>query len=92
LSWTRFLGKAIAILLLGKLSGLRTGGAGLLSVGLLPMSGLAVVMIYDTAAIYPRFGAELAAVVLSAVALLEVVGPLATQLRCGARGETHPET
>jgi len=89
---TRFLGKAIAILLLGKLSGLRTGGAGLLSVGLLPMSGLAVVMIYDTASIYPRFGAELAAVVLSAVALLEVVGPLATQYALRRAGETHPET
>jgi Kef-type K+ transport system membrane component KefB len=89
---TRFLGKAIAILLLGKLSGLRAGGAGLLSVGLLPMSGLAVVMIYDTAAIYPRFGAELAAVVLSAVALLEIVGPLATQYALRRAGETHPET
>jgi Kef-type K+ transport system membrane component KefB len=88
---TRFLGKAVAILLLGRLSGLRAGGAGLLSLGLLPMSGLAVVMIYDTAAIYPRFGAELAAVVLSAVAVLEVIGPLATQYALRRAGEAHPE-
>ena len=87
----RFLGKAVAILVLGRLSGLRTGGAGLLSVALLPMSGLAVVMVYDTAALYPRFGAELAAVVLSAVAVLEILGPLATQFALKQAGETHPE-
>ncbi|MEW6690751.1 MAG: cation:proton antiporter, partial [Pseudomonadota bacterium] len=39
----RFLGKALAILAFGRLSGLRAGGAGLLSVGLLPMSGAAVI-------------------------------------------------
>jgi Kef-type K+ transport system membrane component KefB len=88
----RFLGKAIAILALGRLSGLRAGGAGLLSLSLLPMSGLAVVMVYDTAAIYPRFGAELAAVVLSAVAVLELIGPLATQFALKQAGETHPES
>ena len=87
----RFLGKAVAILALGRLSGLRAGGAGLLSLSLLPMSGLAVVMVHDTAALYPRFGAELAAVVLSAVALLELIGPLATQFALRQAGETHPE-
>jgi Kef-type K+ transport system membrane component KefB len=87
----RFLGKAIAILALGRLSGLRAGGAGLLSLSLLPMSGLAVVMVYDTAALYPRFGAELAAVVLSAVAVLEIIGPLVTQFALRRAGETHPE-
>jgi len=87
----RFLGKAVAILVLGRLSGLRAGGAGLLSLSLLPMSGLAVVMVHDTAALYPRFGAELASVVLSAVALLELFGPLATQFALKHAGETHPE-
>ena len=87
----RFLGKALAILALARLSGLRAGGAGLLSLSLLPMSGLAVVMVYDTAALYPRFGAELAAVVLSAVAVLEIIGPLATQFALRQAGETHPE-
>jgi Kef-type K+ transport system membrane component KefB len=87
----RFLGKAVAILVLGRLSGLRAGGAGLLSLSLLPMSGLAVVMVYDTAALHPRFGAELAAVVLSAVAVLELIGPLATQFALKRAGETHPD-
>jgi Kef-type K+ transport system membrane component KefB len=88
----RFLGKALAILALGRLSGLRAGGAGLLSLTLLPMSGLAVVMIYDTAILYPRFGAQLAAVVLSAVAVMELLGPLATQFALKRAGETHAES
>jgi len=86
----RFLGKALALLIFGRLSGVRPGGAGLLSVALLPMSGLAVVMVNDTAALYPAFGAELSAVVLSAVAILELVGPLATQFALKRAGEAHP--
>jgi Kef-type K+ transport system membrane component KefB len=87
----RFLGKALAILVFSRLSGLRAGGAGLTAVALLPMSGVAVVMVHDTEALFPAFGAELAAVVLSAVALLELVGPLATQLALRRAGEAHPE-
>jgi Kef-type K+ transport system membrane component KefB len=87
----RFLGKSAAILAFGRLSGLRAGGAGLLSLALLPMSGLAVVMVWDTAALFPRFGTELAAVVLSAVALLELVGPLATQFALRRAGEAGGE-
>lgn len=86
----RFLGKALAILIFGKPSGVRPGGAGLLSIGLLPMSGLAVVMVYDTARLYPAFGAELSAVVLSAVAVLELFGPLATQFALRRAGEADP--
>ena len=87
----RFLGKAAAILAFGRLSGLRAGGAGLLSLSLLPMSGLAVVMVWDTAALFPAFGTELAAVVLSAVAILELVGPLATQFALRRAGEASAE-
>jgi Kef-type K+ transport system membrane component KefB len=87
----RFLGKSAAILAFGPLSGLRPGGAGLLSLALLPMSGLAVVMVWDTAALFPAFGTELAAVVLSAVAILELVGPLATQFALRRAGEAGAE-
>jgi Kef-type K+ transport system membrane component KefB len=87
----RFLGKSAAILAFGPLSGLRAGGAGLLSLALLPMSGLAVVMVWDTAALFPAFGTELAAVVLSAVAVLELIGPLATQFALRRAGEAGTE-
>ena len=85
----RFLGKALALLLFGRLSGIRPGGAGLLAIALLPMSGLAVVMVRDTISLYPSFGRELAAVVLSAVVVLELLGPLATQFALRRAGEAH---
>ena len=87
----RFLGKALALLAFGHLSGIRPGGAGLLAIALLPMSGLAVVMVRDTVSLYPSFGRELAAVVLSAVVVLELIGPLATQFALRRAGEAHPE-
>ncbi len=83
----RFLGKALAILVFGRFSGLRPGAAGLLSIALLPMSGLAIVMVQDASSLYPEFGAKLSAVVLSAVALLELIGPLATQFALKQAGE-----
>jgi Kef-type K+ transport system membrane component KefB len=87
----RFLGKALALLVFGGLSGIRPGGAGLLAIALLPMSGLAVVMVRDTVSLYPSFGRELAAVVLSAVVVLELLGPLATQFALRRSGEAHPD-
>jgi Kef-type K+ transport system membrane component KefB len=86
----RFLGKALAILLFGYPSGVRPGGAGLLAIALLPMSGLAVVMVHDAASLYPSFGKELSSVVLSAVAVLELLGPLATQFALRRAGEAVP--
>jgi len=87
----RFLGKGLAILLLGPLSGIRPGGAGLLSVALVPLSGSAVVMVHDTVSFFPAFGKELATVVLSAVVVLELLGPLATQFALRRAGEAHPD-
>jgi hypothetical protein len=65
--------------------------AGLLTVALVPLSGSAVVMVRDTITLYPSFGRELAAVVLSAVVILEVLGPLATQYALRRAGEARPE-
>ena len=87
----RFLGKSLALLIFGPLSGIRAGGAGLLAVGLVPLSGSAVVMVRDTTSLYPAFGKELAAVVLSAVVILELVGPIATQFALRRAGEAHPD-
>jgi len=86
----RFLGKGLAVLSFAPLSGMRPGAAGWLTVSLLPMSGLAVVMVLDTTAMYPQFGAELAAVVLSAAAVLELFGPIATQFALQRVGEADP--
>lgn len=87
----RFLGKGAALLAFAPLSGIRPGGAALLAVGLLPLSGSAVVMVRDTTTLYPSFGKELAAVVLSAVVILELLGPLATQFALRRAREAHPD-
>jgi hypothetical protein len=69
--------------------GLRAGGW--LALALLPLSGQAVIMVRDTVLLYPSFGRELAAVVLSAVVVLELIGPIATQLALKRAGEARPD-
>jgi len=88
---TRFLGKAIAIHAFSRATGLRRSGAALLSVALLPMSGLAVVMLRDAQSLVPGLGQELGAVVLASIAILELAGPVATQFALRRAGETRPE-
>jgi len=87
----RFFAKGLVVLVFGPLSGIRPASAGLVAVALLPLSGSAVVMVRDTTTLYPEFGRELAAVVLSAVVILELLGPLATQLALRRAGEAHPD-
>jgi len=62
----------------------------LLAIALLPMSGLAVGMVRDTSALFPVFGQQLGGILLAAVALSELVGPLATQFALRRAGEAHP--
>lgn len=87
----RFLGKAFAVVALAPRAGLSFGAGGWLAVALLPLSGQAVIMVRDTVSLYPSFGRELAAIVLSAVVVLELLGPIATQLALKAAGEARPD-
>jgi Kef-type K+ transport system membrane component KefB len=87
----RFAGKALAVLAFAPRTGLGLRPAAWLSVALLPLSGQAVVMVQDTISLYPSFGRELAAVVLSAIVVLELVGPIATQLALKRAGEARPD-
>ncbi len=83
----RFVGKSVGIMSLACFSGIRPGGGGLLAIALMPMSGTSVVMVHSTMAVYPDFGASLAAIVLSAVLILELVGPVAVQYALKKAGE-----
>ena len=86
----RFAGKSIGVMSLTYFSGVRRGAAGLLCLALMPMSGTAVGMVHRTGELYPDFGAKLAAIVLSAVLILELIGPIAVQFalrRAGEAGE-----
>jgi len=87
----RFLGKALAVVAFAPLTGLSGRNAAWLAAALLPLSGQAVIMVRDTVSLYPSFGRELAAVVLSAVVVLELAGPIATQLALKAAGEARSD-
>ena len=77
----RFAGKALGV------SGLPLRKASLLALALTPMSGLAIVLMHDTARLYPQFGPALAAIVVSAIAMLELLGPLLTHFALTRAGE-----
>jgi Kef-type K+ transport system membrane component KefB len=83
----RFAGKAIGVLAVAPFVGLRLRQAGLLALALTPMSGLAVVMVYETASLYPEVRSSVAPVVLAAVVILELLGPIATQFAIKRAGE-----
>jgi Kef-type K+ transport system membrane component KefB len=85
----RFVGKALGVMSFTYFSGLRPGTAGLLTIALTPMSGLALAMVQGTTNLYPEFGAKLAAIVLSAVLILELLGPLAVQFALKRAGEAE---
>jgi Kef-type K+ transport system membrane component KefB len=87
----RFLGKAIAVIAAAPSTGLALRPSGWLALSLVPLSGQAVVMVRDTVTLYPSFGRELSAVVLSAVVVLELVGPIATQFALQRAGEARPD-
>lgn len=85
----RAAGKLLGLVIFAPLSGLSQQKATLLAVGMMPMSAIAVVMVQGASALYPEFGARLSAIVLAAVVILELVGPLATQWALTRAGETE---
>ena len=83
----RFAGKSIAVMSLAHFSGVRPGTAGMLCLALTPMSGMAIAMVQGTAGLYPEFVTRLSTIVLSAVIVLEVAGPIAVQFAFTHAGE-----
>jgi Kef-type K+ transport system membrane component KefB len=87
----RFAGKAVGVLALAPVVGLEWRKGVLLATALAPMSGLAVVLVHQTAALYPEIRASVAPVVLAGVVILELAGPIATQFALRRAGETAEE-
>jgi Kef-type K+ transport system membrane component KefB len=87
----RFAGKALGVLALAPLAGLKVRQAGLVALALTPMSGLAVVLLHQTAALYPEIRAAVASVVLAGVVILELAGPIAAQFAMQRAGEAGAE-
>ena len=87
----RFAGKAIGVMAFIPGSGLKARQGLMLALALTPMSGLAVILLQDTQSLFPEFGRTLAGLVLPAVVLLEIAGPILTQLALKWAGEARPE-
>jgi Kef-type K+ transport system membrane component KefB len=87
----RFLAKTLTLLALGPLNGFSLDRAWLTALALTPMTGVAVILVRDTTSFYPQLGTPLASTVLTAIALLDLIGPIATQLAFRRAGESHPE-
>jgi len=87
----RLVGKALGVLLIAPLGGLNARQVIGLAATLLPMSSLALLLQHDIAKLFPQFGRDLAAVVIGAVVIMELVGPLAVHFGFKIAGEDHPE-
>jgi Kef-type K+ transport system membrane component KefB len=87
----RFVGKFSGVMLFSLASGVRWKRAALLAAALSPMSALAVAMVLDASRLYPGFGPKLAAIILTAVGALEIIGPLMTQFALQRANEAQPE-
>ncbi len=87
----RAAGKALGIFALAPASGLPLRKASLLTLALMPMSGVAVILVHDTTKFYPQFGPSLAAIVVSAIVILELLGPLLAYFALVRAGEAVEE-
>lgn len=88
----RVLGKCAGVALFGSLGGINLRQSIGLGIGLLPMSGIAFLLTEDIRGLYPEFGAHTGAVVLSMVAVLEIVGPIGVQWALTANNEARKGT
>ncbi len=75
----RVLTKCAGVALFGALGGISMRQSWALGVALLPMSGVAFLLTEDIRNVYPEFGAQIGAVVLSMVAVLDLLGPIGVQ-------------
>jgi len=87
----RFAGKGLVVLAFARATHQPLGQAALLALAIQPMSGLAAVLVHDAAALHQEVASSIAPVVLGAVVLLEILGPIATQFALRWAGEANPQ-
>jgi len=86
----RALGKAFGLVLLAGPARLTVRQAATVAVALTPISGLAIGMTQPIFEVAPEFGARLTAIVVSGIALLHLLGPIATRYALLRAGEGEP--
>ncbi len=87
----RAAGKFLGVFAVAPLGGLSFRQATGLGLALMPMSTLALLMYTDVTRFYPAFGAELGVTFLTALILMEIVGPVAVQVGFRIAGESMPD-
>jgi Kef-type K+ transport system membrane component KefB len=87
----RLAGKTAALILVSRHAGLSLRQSSLLGLTLVPMAGLAIGLVQTTSNMYPEFAEALSAMILASVAILETVGPVATEFALKRAGEVAPD-
>ena len=72
---------------LASFNGLALRKGALLGVALLPLSGFKIIMVQHAAWVYPEFGAQMMALTVSVLVILEIIGPICTRYALTAAGE-----
>lgn len=89
----RFAGKTGAMFLVSRYwSGFTANQSAMLGMTMLPMAGLAIGIVNTTSGMYPEFGAQLGSIILAAIAILETIGPIATEFALKRSGEVAVES
>ena len=87
----RGLSKSAGVMMLGPVSGLSLRQSLGLGLALIPMSAVAFLLVEDLRALYPEFGNQVGAIVLSMLAIMELVSPIVVQWVLRFTGEAGKE-
>ncbi len=88
----RYLGKSIPIYLLSGFAPLGIARAGFVSLAMIPLSGLAALLVLDTRQDYPQLRPEMLAVIFTAIGILELAGPVLASFALRRAKENRPES
>jgi Kef-type K+ transport system membrane component KefB len=91
LAAARAAAKFVGVLVFAPLGGMRMRQAVGLGCALMPMSTLALMLQHDVLRSFPEFRADLTAVFLAAVLIMEIAGPILVQWGLKLAGEAEPE-
>jgi hypothetical protein len=64
---------------------------GLLGMSMLSQAGLAIGLVLATGQRFPQYAPTITTVVLAAVSVFEIIGPIGTRFALIKSGEAHPE-
>ena len=87
----RLVGKMLPVILLANASGLALRKSSLVGLGLLPMSGLALLMLHEMLRIAPALGEEIGGAMFLVITIMAFAGPLATDFALRRAGEAAEE-